>query len=84
MAERDLQWLTNDELYAFKDRLDALRDEVKGRRGPGPTHTRDYCRIMRQKINDILKERDAPLRRPDSHQRMYGPGNASWQKDASQ
>ena len=81
MTERDLTTLTNDELYALKDRLQTMRDQVKGRRGPGPSHTRHYCRVMREKINDELKSRDAPLRPLDSPQRAYGPGAAPWQKE---
>ena len=84
MVERDLTTMTNDELYAFKDRLQTMRDQVKGRRGPGPSHTRHYCRIMREKINAILKSRDAPLRPLNSDQRVYGPGAAPWQKDGGQ
>lgn len=81
MTEYDLITMTTDELYTFKDRLQARRDEVKGRRGPGPSHTRHYCRIMREKINAILKSRDAPLRPLNSDQRVYGPGVAKWQKE---
>lgn len=84
MTERDLTTMTNEELYAFKDRLQALRDEVKGRRGPGPSHTRHYCRTMREQINAVLKGRNAPLRPLDSPQRVYGPGNARWQKEGGQ
>jgi len=84
MAERDLNEMTIEELYEFKDRLNSLRDEVKGRRGPGPSHTRHYCRTMRDKINAILKSRDAPLWPLDAHPQVYGPGNAPWQKDAGQ
>jgi len=81
MPERDLTTMTNDELYAFKGRLKARRDEVKGRRGPGPSHTRHYCRVMRDKVNGILKSRDAPLRPLDAPQRVYGPGAAPWQRE---
>lgn len=81
MPERDLNTMSLDELYAFKDRLKARRDRIKGRRGPGPSHTRHYCRTMRDKINAELKRRDAPLRPLDAHQRMHGPGAAPWQKD---
>lgn len=81
MAERDLTTITTEELYAFKDRLKIRRDEIKGRRGPGPSHTRHYCRTMLQQINAILRKRNAPLRRPGSSTRVYGPGNAHWQKE---
>lgn len=82
MAERDLNDMTLDELYEFKDHLTVMRDRIKGRRGPGPTHTRGYCRDMWQRINYILLSRNAPLRRANSHQRVHGPGAAPWQKDA--
>lgn len=83
MSERDLTTMTDDELYRLKARLRARRDEVKGRRGPGPSHTRHYCRTMREQINAELKRRDAPLRPLDSESRVYGPGNAHWQKEGS-
>ena len=82
MTEHDLTTMATDELYAFKDRLQTMRDQVKGRRGPGPSHTRHYCRTMREQINAVLKSRNAPLRPLDSEQRVYGPGVAPWQKDA--
>ena len=81
MPERDLSTMTTDELYELKERLQARFDEVKGRRGPGPAQTRHYCRVMRFKVNAILKSRDAPLRPLDSHQRVYGPGAAPWQRE---
>jgi len=81
MPERDLSTMTTDELYEFKARLQARRDEVKGRRGPGPSHTRHYCRVMRGKVNAILKSRDAPLRPLDAPQQVYGPGAAPWQRE---
>lgn len=80
MAERDLTSMSTTELYAFKDRLATLRDTVRGRRGPGPTHTRGYCRTMRKRVNAILKSRNAPLRQPGSSPRAYGPGSAPWQR----
>lgn len=80
MAERDLSTMSTKELYDFKGRLDVQRDRVKGRRGPGPSHTRHYCRTMRQVVDAILKGRGAPLRQPGSHQRIYGPGAAKWQR----
>lgn len=81
MTERDLTTMTNDELYVYKDRLQIRRNEVKGRRGPGPSHTRHYCRTMREQINAELKRRNAPLRPLDAPQQVYGPGAAPWQKD---
>ena len=84
MTDHDLITMTNDELYDFKDRLQLMRDRIKGRRGPGPWHTRDYCRTMREQINAVLKGRNAPLRPLDAPQRIYGPGAAPWQKDGEQ
>lgn len=81
MPERDLTTMTTDELYEFKARLQTMRDRIKGRRGPGPSHTRHYCRVKREQINAELKCRDAPLRPLDAPQRVYGPGNAHWQKE---
>jgi len=77
--EDDLCTWSTERLYRFKETLDRQQDQVKGRRGPGPSYTRTYCRTMRKRVNAILRKRGFPATRPGDG-RVYGSGQAAWQR----
>ena len=75
MKQRDLKDYTPQELYDFKNRLQARR--IVGR-GPDQAQARLYKKTMLKKINAELGRRGLKATRPDDA-RCYGPGCAPWQ-----
>ena len=79
MSERDLTDFTPNELYDFLNRLTEHRQQYGRGRSEGAAYVREYCKQMRRRIKDELKRRDLPGTRPTDC-RVYGPGQAAWQK----
>jgi hypothetical protein len=80
--QRDLEDYADKELYDFLDHLSEHRRRHGRGRSPETYQARHYCGKMRKKVKAELKRRNLPATRPGD-KRVYGPGQARWQKAAA-
>lgn len=76
----ELEEMTPEQLYSFKDRL--KRQRITGR-GPEAAYRRWYKWDRLKCINAELRRRGLPATQPGDC-RVYGPGGAPWQQAGAQ
>lgn len=76
---KQIEEMTAEECYDLLDDL-KLKRSIEGRgSSPEACYAKWYCNDRKAKVKRRLKELKAPTTRPGDR-RVYGPGQASWQR----
>jgi hypothetical protein len=79
LAPENLAPLSPDALYALLDRLAAFRRAYGRGRTPEAAHARQVCATERARVKAELRRRGLRGTRAGDR-RVYGPGQAGWQR----
>jgi len=80
--QRDLSNYTDEQLYDELDKIGVKKARLPQIRDQYTQYTRNCYKAEQAQIKAELKRRGLPVTRPGDT-RVYGPGQARWQKTAA-